>query len=990
MAQGSQLERERQEANKDRLGTIEPVVLAALAMHGGLKLVLHGSTHWWAWAVIVVMAALAALGTLRMWPLPGVLARAGVALLAAELYTIGTAGRSLDDTWVWLLIVAATYPLLLPRRWGVVVSAVAGALAVISFSHNGDLDSVNLVARAGSIFVTGLLATQLGRSLAAAESAVQEAIEGGRKFAALAGNTTDALVICDAASLVSFASGSLGRVLGYEPNEMVGRPVSDFVHSDDRVGFIDRWSDLVASADNEFAYETRMRHRTGRWVWIEMRAANRLANPAVRCAVMSIHDITQRRAAIEALRRSEELFRTLARSSPLGIFRTNSLGETLYVNERWQEITGLSSSDAGRVGWQGEVHPTDAKTTPIAQHQIALTRMAWRFRILHPVKGVRWVSVNLAPIIDEQSHFAGNVGTIDDVTEQMVSQADTARLTAIIEATTDQVMISDAGGRLMYLNEAARRMSGLTPDASIESLDLTAVERYPVWAQARIAEEGLPAVRQGQVWNAELAILDAEDREVPISQVLLGHEDESGTLQWVASVNRDITERKTFEQRLEHQATHDPLTGLPNRTLLLDRLGIALARSRRNGNRVAVLFCDLDNFKVVNDSLGHDVGDRLLVTMAERLIALMRPSDTVARFGGDEFVVLCDDLGKDDDALAIAERLADAVTQPLDIGAHEVFVSTSIGIAYFRDVHERPEDLIRDADAAMYRAKEKGRDRYEVFDDEMRARAIVRLDTERALRRALERRELRLHYQPKIDLRDGRLTSFEALLRWEHPERGLLSPNEFISLTEETGLIVPIGAWAMGQACRELRRWHATHPELAHLRVSINLSARQVAQPDLVSDVAEVIDETGVDPSKIEFEITESVLMADAAETVALLRKLKALGVNLAVDDFGTGYSSLAYLRRFPVDILKIDRAFVAGLGRDPDDAEIVRLVITLAHGLGLLAVAEGVETRLQLDELAAMGCDRGQGYFIAKPMSASAVDAWLDRGIIDLRTVHV
>jgi diguanylate cyclase (GGDEF)-like protein/PAS domain S-box-containing protein len=540
----------------------------------------------------------------------------------------------------------------------------------------------------------------------------------------------------------------------------------------------------------------------------------------------------------------------------------------------------------------------------------------------------------------------------------------------------DLVLMVTADGVPLYANAAAQDVLDLRQvDGRWPSVDVT--EAMPAWSRRVLEEDIVPTLRISSTWSGELAVRDRHGEEIPISAVVVAHRDRAGAVEYVTAICRDISERKGFEQRLAHQATHDALTGLPNRVLLLDRLAVAMSRRPRHHQPLAVLFCDLDQFKVVNDSLGHDVGDRLLTTVAARLAAVVRPDDTVARFGGDEFVILCDDLGNEDVALSIADRVARVLTEPIDVGARELVVSTSIGIAFHRADHRRPEDLIRDADAAMYRAKERGRNRFEVFNDRLRERALIRLETERALRQALERKELCVFYQPKMDLTDGSIRGLEALLRWRHPERGLLLPGEFIALAEETGMIVPIGTWVLLEACRQMQKWQRRYPGCESLDLAVNLSARQLAH-DVVDAVVGVLDATGFDPARLVLEMTESVLMADAAETVLLLRALKTLGVRLAVDDFGTGYSSLAYLRRFPVDVVKIDRAFVAGLGENPDDLEIVRLVTTLAKTLRLEAVAEGVESQIQVDQLLALGCDQAQGFYLAAPMAPPAMESML------------
>ncbi len=435
----------------------------------------------------------------------------------------------------------------------------------------------------------------------------------------------------------------------------------------------------------------------------------------------------------------------------------------------------------------------------------------------------------------------------------------------------------------------------------------------------------------------------------------------------IARSIRYAIERKRAEVALAHQALHDPLTGLPNRALFLDRLEQALARAQRSSLGIAVLFLDLDRFKVVNDSLGHDAGDRLLVDVAYRLRGVVRPGDTVARFGGDEFTILCDDVGGERDAVLIAERVAAAVGAPFTLDDNEAFLTTSLGIALTTGREDsRAEALIRDADAAMYRAKERGKSRYELFDSAMRARAVDRLEIENALHRALDRGEFRVFYQPAVDLQTGELAGVESLVRWEHPTRGLVGPDQFIALTEETGLIVPLGSWVLREACRQWKRWEEAGTPTP--RISVNLSTRQLGQPDLVDVVADVLDETGMDPARLSLEITESTVLEDTESALQTLEALKGQGVRISLDDFGTGYASLALLKRLPVDELKVDRSFVMGLGRDPQDSPIVSTVVGLAGALGLVAIAEGVETAAQVEELRRIGCRYAQGFYFARP----------------------
>jgi diguanylate cyclase (GGDEF)-like protein len=447
---------------------------------------------------------------------------------------------------------------------------------------------------------------------------------------------------------------------------------------------------------------------------------------------------------------------------------------------------------------------------------------------------------------------------------------------------------------------------------------------------------------------------------------------------------REVAERRKVEDQLQHQALHDSLTGLPNRTLLLDRVEHALAHSRRHGSMVAILFADLDNFKVINDGLGHQVGDQLLVAVAERLLSTVRLSDTVsrpstdtvARLGGDEFVVLCESVTNERDAISVAERLALALREPFDLGGERLFVSASIGVAPAGGQDDAtPESLLRDADAAMYRAKERGRARYEIFDEAMRSRVLSRLHQENQLRQAIEGDELRLHYQPIISLRDGSVVAVEALVRWEHPQRGLLPPSEFVALAEQSSLILKLGHWVLKEACEQVSRWDGP---ARHLSVTVNMAARQLADPALPDILASAIAEAQIDPGRLGIEITESSLLDEAAAPVNALAAMRDIGVQLILDDFGTGYSSLSYLQRLPLDILKLDRSFVTPLGADRQDWKLVAAVIDMAAALGLTMVAEGVENADQQSMLTALNCPYAQGYHFARPMPAQDLCAWV------------
>jgi diguanylate cyclase (GGDEF)-like protein len=437
---------------------------------------------------------------------------------------------------------------------------------------------------------------------------------------------------------------------------------------------------------------------------------------------------------------------------------------------------------------------------------------------------------------------------------------------------------------------------------------------------------------------------------------------------------RRAAEREKLEAQLRHRAFYDSLTGLPNRALFLDRVGHALARGERLGHEIAVLFVDLDRFKVVNDSLGHGAGDQLLVEVGDRLRGCLRQSDTIARLGGDEFTVLLEGASATSDAVTAAERILTTLRAPFTIEGQETYASASVGIAGGLAAASGKRDLLREADIALYKAKSAGRGRFAVYDPRMSHVPGEYLHLESDLHRAIERDELRLHYQPIFNLRSSEITGVEALLRWEHPEKGMISPADFIPLAEDTGLIVPIGKWVLERACQQLREWRDQDLVKRNMVVSVNLSARQLQDPGLISDVQRIVLSTGIDPQVLQLEITESVVMQDPEAMVAKLEALKGLGIKLAVDDFGTGYSSLAYLKRFPIDVLKIDRAFVSGLGSVGQDSAIVQTVVGLARALGMRTTAEGIEERSQWDRLEQLGCESGQGFIFSRPLRPDAV----------------
>lgn len=534
----------------------------------------------------------------------------------------------------------------------------------------------------------------------------------------------------------------------------------------------------------------------------------------------------------------------------------------------------------------------------------------------------------------------------------------------VIESSLEGIMVTDAQARILSVNPAFTQMTGYTPDEVIgRNPSLLNSGRQGPAFYARMWESLVAEGQwQGEVWNRR------KSGEVyPQLLHITAIRDHDGRLTHYAALFTDISRLKETEARIRDLAYYDPLTGLPNRRLLEDRLQVEIAHAARLRCRLAVLFVDLDRFKRINDSLGHEVGDKLLVEIAHRLRASLREDDTVARMGGDEFLVILNNLAGPDEAAMTARRLVGALRRPVHIEGRELVVTTSLGVSIYPDDSQDADTLIKHADVAMYRAKDEGRNSFQLFEPAMNARSLEHLALETALHRALPRKELLLHFQPLVDAADGRLVAAEALLRWQHPDLDLVPPADFIPLAEDTGLIVPIGEWVLRSACEHHRAWRDAGG--ARLRMMVNISARQFRDEGFVAMVGSVLAETAMPPSCLTLELTESMLMDGTDRTIARLEQLRGLGVGLAIDDFGTGYSSLAYLKRFPIDELKIDRLFVRGVDRSTRDGALVAAIISLGHSLGLRVVAEGVETLGQLGVLQREGCDLAQGFHFSRPL---------------------
>jgi diguanylate cyclase (GGDEF)-like protein/PAS domain S-box-containing protein len=686
-------------------------------------------------------------------------------------------------------------------------------------------------------------------------------------------------------------------------------------------------------------------------------------------------DITDRKRAVEDLLESESRYRNLFENANDIIYVHDLEGNYLSINHAGEKVFGYSREETLGMNMSQIATPEhyDLLQANLSKKVDGITKQtAYEVECLRKDRTRVTLEVNSTVIIKDGEPTAVQ-GIARDITDRKRAEAalieSESRFRDLFENANDLIYTHDLQGNFTSLNRAGERITGYSREEALKmQISQVVAPEYLEYAQ-RMTMRKL----DGDVPTSyELEIIAKGGHRVmlELSTRLI---NQNGKAVGVQGIGRDITSRRQAEEQLMHNALHDSLTDLPNRTEFMRHLQGAIEQANADPDfRFAVLFLDLDRFKIINDSLGHVIGDKLLIGIAKRLKMCVRPRDIVARFGGDEFTILLNKVGEAEDVTMVAERLQRKLSAPFKFGNYEVFSSASIGIIVSDEIVRDPEDFLRDADTAMYRAKESGKARCEVFDREMHARNMNLLQVETDLRRAISRGEFEVFYQPIVNLEDRRSTEFEALIRWNHPVHGYVAPNEFISVAEESGLIISIGRWILEEACRQAREWQTTLPGYENLSISVNLSARQLMHPTLKSQVEEILANTGLDARSLKLEVTESTVIERSETALAVLSEMRALGLSLSMDDFGTGYSSLSYLHQFPFERLKIDRSFVDKMDHDPKSEAIVRTILLLGKNLNMQVVAEGIESTRQLELLRALHCGLGQGFLFSRPLSAA------------------
>lgn len=732
-------------------------------------------------------------------------------------------------------------------------------------------------------------------------------------------------------------------------------------------------------------YEVDCITKDGRRIKVEINS-RAIFKDGVAVAVQGIaRDVTERRQTEEILKEREEQYRDLFENANDLIYTHDLQGNFTSLNRAGEIITGYPRKEALQMNIAEVVAPDylEAARLMISQKIAGVPPTTYELDII--AKQGNRVSLELSTrLIYQNNQPVGVQGIARDITER--KRADEAlknserRYRLLGEGIMHQVWTAMPDGKFDYVNERTHEYFGCESEQLLGEGWQKAVHPDDL---ANCLKKWKHSLETGEDYEVEFRLKRFDGVYRWHHALATAGLDANGKIINWFGTNTDIDDKKIAEAKLNHFAGHDTLTNLPNRAKFMSQLERAANRAECNpAFCFAVLFLDLDRFKLINDSLGHSIGDKLLIAIAERLESCVRPGDTVARLGGDEFTILLSNINEPSDAARIAERFLDKLSQPFLLDTYEVFTSASIGIIISDKINRRPEDFLRDADTAMYRAKEAGKARYEIFNREMHIRNMKLLEMENDLRRAIENEEFRVFYQPIVSLETGEILEFEALMRWQHPVHGLVMPNDFIGIAEETGLIVPMGEWILREACRQTAEWQKTIPEFARLSISVNLSAKQLMHPNLTTQIREILTETAFNPAYLKLEVTESMVMENSEKALAVISALKKLGISLSTDDFGTGYSSLSYLHRFPFNCIKIDRSFVSKMDSDQKSEAIVRTILLLGQNLHLEVIAEGIETEPQLEALRKLGCKTGQGYLFSKPVTAENAAQLLQDGL--------
>ncbi|WP_347507275.1 sensor domain-containing protein [Pseudomonas anguilliseptica] len=818
-------------------------------------------------------------------------------------------------------------------------------------------------------------------------------IERERFWSDVVSAVPDTIYVHDiAGKRVMYSNNHLGPQLGYSKAEIqqLGERLWEKILHPDDVELYQRMRNIQQVQGNGLLmqFELRWRHRDGSWHWFDIReqALARDAKGRVSRLIGVAKDITDQITHSESLRTSEQRYRLLAESISDVIFSTDAQLQLNYVRPSVMPVLGYDSEWALTNGFQSlatnprqlsgfyalldRVRNALGDPQRLAELRAEFLPQLFVFDALRADGQKIPVELRLVPMWDDSGRFEGLLGVGRDISLQRRAEKDLRMAATVFEHSTAAILVTDPAGYIVQVNNAFSRVSGYSSKQILDQLPsmLTADTQ-----QASHLAYVIKQLNQQGSWEGEVWLKRRSGEKFPAWVGITAVKDDEGDLVSYVCFFSDISERKASEQRIHRLAYYDALTQLPNRTLFQDRLHSALQHGERHQEWVVLMFLDLDRFKPINDSLGHAAGDRMLKEVAVRLCACVDSDDTVARMGGDEFTLLLQSQAQREGALTraihVGEQILASLAQPFILEGREFFVTASIGIALSPQDGNELSQLMKNADTAMYHAKERGKNNFQFYQADMNACALQRLELESDLRHALEQGEFKLYYQPQFSGDGKRLTGAEALLRWQHPQRGLVPPNDFIPVLEELGLVVQVGDWVLRESCRQLAEWHGAKIRVP--KISVNLSARQFAEGDLDQRIAEILQHSGIPAGCLELELTESILMEDVANAMQTLSSLKKLGVFIAIDDFGTGYSSLNYLKQFPIDVLKIDRSFVDVLPHGEQDGQIARAIIAMAHSLNLTVIAEGVETLAQLDFLRGHDCDEVQGFLLGRPMPA-------------------